>query len=162
MFIRLWRFYIAPGTALDERLPALLSVLGRQVLCQHYNRRRNHETALDFTDPEQPAARSAAGPASEVPHLAVLYGDLESAQSALTEAADRYRAANRVHLNAQHALRQSVHPEAVARSTARARATETDRQSALDAFQKAAEQTAQARAAWNGAADDHTRLAVPR
>lgn len=127
VFIRLWRFYIAPGTVLDDRLPGLLAVIGRQVLCQHYNRRRSHETVLDFTDPEQPAARAAAGPASEVPHLAVLYGDLESAQMLLTEAATRYRAANRVHLNAQRALRQSVRPDVVARCTARAEAAEADR-----------------------------------
>jgi DNA-directed RNA polymerase specialized sigma24 family protein len=162
VFLRLWRFYIAPGTVLDERLPGLLAVLGRQVLCQHFNRRRSHETVLDFTDPAEAAARTATGPASEVPHLAALYEDLEVAQTALTVAADRYRAANRVHLNARHALRQSVHPEAVTRCTARATAAGEDRQTALDAFQTAADRTAQARAAWNSAADEHSRLAVTR
>jgi len=162
VFIRLWRFYIAPGTVLDERLPALLTVLGRQVLCQHFNRRRNHETALDFTDPEQSAARTATGPASEVPHLAALFGDLERAKHDLEVIAADYRVAHRAHVNARTGLRTAVHPEAVARCTARVERLARAERLALDDFQAAAEDVAAYRAAWNSAAGEQAGTQVLR
>jgi DNA-directed RNA polymerase specialized sigma24 family protein len=162
VFVHLWRWHLTRGTVLDDRVYGLLAQIARQMICHHLRTRRNHETALDFTDPAETAARTMTAPASDTPHLAVLYEDLETAQTTLTEAADQYRAANRVHATAQRALRQSVRPEAVTRCTARATAAEADRQSALDAFQTAADRTAQARAAWNSAAGEHSRLAVTR
>jgi len=162
VFIRLWRFYIAPGTVLDERLPALLSVLGRQVLCQHFNRRRNHETALDFTDPEQPAARTLAAPASDAPHLADLFGDLETAKHDLEVIAGDYRAGHRAHISAQTGLRNAVRPETVARCTDRVQRLAKAAQLALDDFQAAAEDVAAYRAAWNSAAADQAGTQVPR
>ena len=162
VFIRLWRFYIAPGTVLDDRLPGLLAVIGRQVLCQHYNRRRSHETVLDFTDPEQPAARAAAGPASEVPHLADLFEELETAKHDLEVIAADYRAAHRAHVNAERGLRSAVRPDAVARCTVRLQRATRAAQLALDDFQAAAEDVAAYRAAWNSAAAEHIGTAVSR
>ena len=162
VFIRLWRFYIAPGTALDERLPALLSVLGKQVLCQHFNRRRNHETALDFTDPEQPAARTLAAPASDTPHLADLFGALETAKHDLEVIAADYRAVHRAHLGAQRGLRCAVQPEAVTRCTARVERLARAERLALDDFQAAAEDVAAYRAAWNSAAGEQAGTQVLR
>lgn len=162
VFIRLWRFYIAPGTVLDERLPGLLAVLGKQVLCQHYNRRRNHETALDFTDPERSAARTLAAAASDTPHLAELFGDLETAKYDLEVIAADYQAARRALVNAETGLRNAVRPETVARCTASVERLTRAAQLALDDFQAAADDVAAYRAAWNSAAADQAGTQVPR
>jgi DNA-directed RNA polymerase specialized sigma24 family protein len=152
VFVHLWRWHLTRGTVLDERVYGLLAQIARQMIGLHLRPLRNHETALDFTDPEQSAARSLAAPASDTPHLAGLFGDLETAKHNLEVIAAEYRAARRAHMNARTGLRNAVRPETVARGTARVEALARVEQLALDDFQAAAEDVAAYRAAWNGAA----------
>ncbi|MHA6761841.1 RNA polymerase sigma factor [Streptacidiphilus sp. PAMC 29251] len=161
-FIRLWRYYVAPGTAVDDRVFGLLATISRQVISWHYRRSMNHETATDFTDTEVPATRTLAGPLTEMPHLARLFAELESAKDALIPVAEAYRTAHRALLAARSGLRMAVHPAAVARCTGCVEHAAEAEQGALDAFKGAAETVAALRSAWDAAAGAQSALAVTR
>lgn len=158
-FVHLWRYHVARGTVLDERVFGLLANIARQMICHHLRRLRSHEIVTDFTDPAVAAARGLQGSPLDAPHLASLYADLEAAKTALTEAADGYRVAARIHGNAQTGLGNAVRPEAVERCTVRAAATESAVKIALEHFRVAGERVARVRAEWNAAAAGHAALA---
>jgi DNA-directed RNA polymerase specialized sigma24 family protein len=165
-FIRLWRFYVAPGVPVDGRVFALLTVIGRQTISQHYLRRHNHERVTDFTDAEVPAARTLAGPLAEMPHLARLYTELEQAKDALVPVARAYQSAKREAGLATGTLRSARTPEGITRATARhQRATDALR-AALDAFRSAGDLVAERRQAWNEAAttlgNSHNDPVIPK
>lgn len=161
-FVHLWRYHLAKGHPIDDRVYGLLCRIGSQMLCHHLRRLRSTEIPVDLTDPAQTAARTPAAASGDTPHLAVLFADLESAKGALTEAADQYKAAAKVHTCAVNGLTRAVRPAAVLRCTERANRTGEDTQRALSAFKDAADRVAEARAAWNGAAADHTARVVTR
>jgi DNA-directed RNA polymerase specialized sigma24 family protein len=161
-FLHLWRWHLQRGAVIDDRVFGLLSRIASQMICHHLRRRYSGETPVDLTDPAQRAARAAAAPSGDTPHLAVLFGDLESAKDALTVAAGRYRAAVRANTGALNGHRQALRPAAVQRCTERLQRTTAAAQKALDAFQAAADRVAEARAAWNGAAAQHAALVVAR
>lgn len=161
-FVHLWRYHLAKGHPIDERVYGLLCRIASQMICHHLRRLRSTEIPVDLTDPAQGPARTAAAPSGDTPHLAALFADLERAKDTLTDAANRYKAAARVHTNAATALTRASRPAAVERCTERARSTGQDTQRALDGFQDAADRVVAARAAWNGAADQHSALVVTR
>lgn len=149
VFLHLWRFQITRGIVLDDRVYGLLCCSARQILCQHYRPQRNHEKAVDFTDP---AIRPVTAAPQDTPHLARLYDELEAAKDALVPLAETYRVTRRQIRDARSALRFSSLPATVERWTAcLAELAETERIT-VDAFKAAADLVAERRQAWNEAA----------
>lgn len=159
-FLHLWKYHVARGTALDDRLLGLLKMIARQSICHHLRRMRSTEVAADFSDPEVAVGRVAHSAPLDTPHLASLYSELEAAKTELTGAADRYRVAARADSTAKTALGKAVRPASVERCSARVRLTSAGAAEALEAFQVAAGRVAEVRAEWDAVAADVTELAA--
>ena len=161
-FTQLWRYHVARGATLDERLFGLLASIARQMICHHLRRRRSTEVPLDFTDPGVTEARTLQASQLDTPHLAAVYAELESAKSDLTEAAEQYREAARAVATARRALTNAVKPEAIERCTLRVGPLEAAARAALEGFRVAAERVAEIRAEWDAAATAYAGVAVAR
>jgi hypothetical protein len=151
-FVQLWRYHVAKGREIDDRVYGLLCRIASQMICHHLRRLRSTELPVDLTDPANTATRAAVAPPTDAPHLAHLFAELESAKDALVTVAETYRTAHRAFVHAGTGLRNATRPDAVAHATEVARQRAEVEQAALGAFKDAADLVAARRYAWNEAA----------
>lgn len=156
----LWRWHLAKGHPIDDRVFGLLCRIASQMICHHLRRLRSSELPVDLTDPANTATRAAVAPPTDAPHLAHLFAELEQAKDALVPVAEAYRTAHRALSAARNGLQHAVRPEAVARCTENVRRRAEAEQAALEDFKAAGDVVAERRHAWDQAASNGFRTAT--
>jgi DNA-directed RNA polymerase specialized sigma24 family protein len=155
-FVHLWRYHVARGNTLDERVWGLLTAIARQRITGHFRASRSHEMPADFTDQAFTVAHTPSPAGPDTPQLTVLYVELEAAKDALTVTADAYRAAVNRRNTAKSHIGHARCSEAIQRATERLEQRVQAAAEALEQFAEAGDRVTAARAAWNEAAHEHT------
>lgn len=169
VFLRIWRNYVLPGKLQrPDRLWPLLKLTARSVLGDFYETKASRDRSLDFADPANtPIVTTGHAYASDVPGLASLVKELDTAMDRMTACSKAWRDLHKEVYTLRGRLaddymayRGGLTEDAKTRTRDRLAEADREEETALDTFRAACQRVGQLRSEIEAEAGINWRSAV--